>query len=160
MENHNGLGLGNNNIKIKNSDNSINNSNRGSEISSLKKNKINQKSSDMKGSIEIIKNDEIKTKRKASFKRMKTYDFGISKISTVLTMNHNIKANLNNKSNSNITDINLIQSLFTKKDSLINNSNINDTTKLNENYGSNQYSPLFHKKKVKSLRILIKKKYK
>jgi hypothetical protein len=88
---------------------------------------------------------------------MKTYNFGKSKMGTVLTVNHNIKNNLNDKRNSNRTDKNIIPSLLKKKDSLINNLNINDTAKLNENYGSSKYSSLFQKKKVKNLKILIKK---
>ena len=74
------LGLGNNNNKIKNSSNSIINSNRGSEISSLRKIKANNKSSDINGNIEFTKVNEVKTKGKTSFKRMKTYNFGKSKM--------------------------------------------------------------------------------
>ena len=155
--NQKNLGLGNNNNKIKYTNNSISNSIIGSEISSLKKNKINHKSSDIKGSVEIIKIDEAKTKRKYSFKRMKTYNFGKSKMGTVLTVNHNIKNNLNDKRNSNRTDKNIIPSLLKKKDSLINNLNINDTAKLNENYGSSKYSSLFQKKKSKKFKNSNKK---
>ena len=155
--NQKNLGLGNNNNKIKYTNNSISNSIIGSEISSLKKNKINHKSSDIKGSVEIIKIDEAKTKRKYSFKRMKTYNFGKSKMGTVLTVNHNIKNNLNDKRNSNRTDKNIIPSLLKKKDSLLNNLNINDTAKLNENYGSSKYSSLFQKKKSKKFKNSNKK---
>ena len=150
--NQKNLGLGNNNNKIKNSSNSIINSNRGSEISSLRKIKANNKSSDINGSIEFTKVNEGKAKIKTNFKRMKTYNFGKSKMGTILTVNHNIKTNLYNKRNSNRTDKNLIQSLLKKKDSMINNLNINDTTKLNENYGSSQYSTVFQKKKSKKFK--------
>ena len=76
---------------------------------------------------------------------MKTYNFGKSKMGTMLTVNHS-------KRNSNRTDKNLVQSLLKKKDSLINNLNINDTAKLNENYGSSQYSTMFQKKKGKKFK--------
>jgi len=150
--NQKNLGLGNNNNKVRLSNNSIINSNRGSEISSLRRNKINHKSSGLNESGEFIKINEVKTKRKTSLKRMKTYNFGKSKMGTMLTVNHNIKTNLYSKRNSNRTDKNLIQSLLKKKDSLINNLNINDTAKLNENYGSSQYSTMFQKKKSKKFK--------
>ena len=155
--NQKNLGLGNNNYKIRNSNNSINNSHIGSDISSLKKNIINHKSSDTNGSVEIIKNDDGKTKRKYSFKRMKTVNFGKSKMGTMLAVNQNIKTNLNNTRDSVRTDKNLMQSLLKQKDSLINNLNINDTTKLNENYGSSNYSTLFQKKKSKKIKNSNKK---
>ena len=157
--NQKNLGVGNSNNKIKYSSNSIINSNRGSDISSIKKsNKKNQISSDLNESLENIKIKEVKTKKKTSLKRMKTFNFGKSKMGTMLAVNPNLKNNLYIKKNSNITDKNIIHSLLQKKDSLLYNLNINDTTKLNDNnYGSSQYSTVFQKKKSKKFKNSNKK---